>query len=43
MKIGADTKGVYVIAVTPFHPDGALDAASIDRMVDFYAAAASMA
>jgi len=28
--------GVYTIAVTPFLPDGALDLASIDRMVDFY-------
>ncbi|MEI4472970.1 dihydrodipicolinate synthase family protein [Frigidibacter sp. MR17.24] len=31
--------GVYVIAPTPFLPDGALDLASLDRMVDFYAAA----
>ncbi|WP_210603538.1 dihydrodipicolinate synthase family protein, partial [Staphylococcus aureus] len=29
-------KGVYVIAVTPFTDDGALDLASIDSMVDFY-------
>lgn len=29
-------KGVYIIAVTPFHPDGALDLDSTDRMVDFY-------
>ena len=29
-------KGVYVIAVTPFADDGALDLASVDRMVDFY-------
>ena len=29
-------KGVYVIAVTPFADDGALDLASIDRMVEFY-------
>jgi 4-hydroxy-tetrahydrodipicolinate synthase len=28
--------GVYVIAVTPFAEDGALDLASADRMVDFY-------
>lgn len=28
--------GVFTIAVTPFLPDGALDPASIDRMVDFY-------
>jgi len=30
------TKGVFTIAVTPFHPNGALDVASIDRMVDAY-------
>lgn len=29
-------RGVFVIAVTPFLPDGALDKASIDSMVDFY-------
>ena len=29
-------KGVYVIAPTPFHPDGRIDDASIDRMTDFY-------
>jgi len=29
-------KGVYVIAPTPFHPDGRIDEASIDRMTDFY-------
>ncbi|WP_229428714.1 dihydrodipicolinate synthase family protein [Microvirga pudoricolor] len=28
--------GVYVIAVTPFREDGALDLDSTDRMVDFY-------
>lgn len=32
----ADAKGVYVIAVTPFNPDGTIDEASTDRMVDFY-------
>jgi 4-hydroxy-tetrahydrodipicolinate synthase len=31
--------GVFVIAVTPFASDGALDMASVDRMVDFYEAA----
>lgn len=35
-RLTADAKGVYVIAVTPFHPDGAIDMESIDRMVDFY-------
>ena len=29
-------KGVYVIAVTPFTDEGALDFASTDRLVDFY-------
>jgi 4-hydroxy-tetrahydrodipicolinate synthase len=29
-------KGVYVIAPTPFLPDGRVDEASIDRMTDFY-------
>ncbi|WP_022703633.1 dihydrodipicolinate synthase family protein [Pseudorhodobacter ferrugineus] len=28
--------GVYVIAVTPFLPDGSVDMDSTDRMVDFY-------
>jgi 4-hydroxy-tetrahydrodipicolinate synthase len=31
-----DARGVYVIAVTPFHPDGRIDMESCDRMVDFY-------
>lgn len=39
MTISHDTKGVYAIAPTPFAPDGTLDAASLDRMVDFYEAA----
>lgn len=34
--ISTETKGVFVIAVTPFHEDGAVDHESIDRMVDFY-------
>jgi 4-hydroxy-tetrahydrodipicolinate synthase len=29
-------RGVYVIAATPFHEDGRIDAASTDRMVEFY-------
>jgi len=36
MKLSADAKGVFVIAPTPFHDDGAVDTASIDRMCDFY-------
>ena len=39
MTVGPDTRGVYAIAPTPFHPDGALDTASLDRVVDFYEAA----
>ena len=30
------TKGVYVIAPTPFHPDGRIDDSSVDRMTDFF-------
>ncbi len=29
-------KGVFTIAATPFRPDGALDAESLERMTDFY-------
>lgn len=29
-------RGVFPIAATPFTPDGALDLASVDRLVDFY-------
>ncbi|MFK7836329.1 MAG: dihydrodipicolinate synthase family protein [Sulfitobacter sp.] len=32
----SEARGVYVIAVTPFHPDGRIDFDSCDRMVDFY-------
>lgn len=35
-KLNAAAKGVYLIAVTPFTENGALDLASTDRMVDFY-------
>ncbi|WHA43780.1 dihydrodipicolinate synthase family protein [Agrobacterium larrymoorei] len=34
--INSSTKGVFVIAVTPFNEDGSLDNASVDRMGDFY-------
>jgi 4-hydroxy-tetrahydrodipicolinate synthase len=34
-----ETRGVYAIAPTPFTEAGAVDEASIDRMVDFYRAA----
>jgi 4-hydroxy-tetrahydrodipicolinate synthase len=30
--------GVYVIAPTPFHPDGRIDESSLDRMTDFFLA-----
>ncbi|MCM2251717.1 MAG: dihydrodipicolinate synthase family protein [Ramlibacter sp.] len=36
MQITAQARGVYVIAPTPFTADGALDLASIDRLVAFY-------
>jgi 4-hydroxy-tetrahydrodipicolinate synthase len=39
MKLRGDAKGVYVIAPTPFHPDGRIDDASVDRMTDFFVAA----
>ena len=31
-----EARGVYVIAPTPFHPDGRIDESSIDRMSDFF-------
>jgi 4-hydroxy-tetrahydrodipicolinate synthase len=34
--LDTSANGVYVIAVTPFLDDGRIDAASTDRMVDFY-------
>jgi len=36
MKLTTDARGVYVIAPTPFHPDGRIDDSSIDRMTDFF-------
>lgn len=38
-RLTTSAKGVFVIAVTPFHPDGRIDMESCDRMVDFYLAA----
>ena len=35
-KLTTKAAGVFVIAVTPFHPDGRIDFESCDRMVDFY-------
>ena len=34
-RLDASATGVYLIAVTPFTDNGALDLASTDRMVDF--------
>jgi 4-hydroxy-tetrahydrodipicolinate synthase len=39
MPLDHAAQGVFPIAVTPFLPDGRLDAHSIDRMTDFYLAA----
>ncbi len=36
MKLDGNARGVYVIAPTPFHPDGRIDDSSIDRMTDFF-------
>lgn len=36
MLLDNKAAGVYAIAPTPFHDDGAIDWASMDRMVDFY-------
>jgi 4-hydroxy-tetrahydrodipicolinate synthase len=38
MKL-SNASGVYVIAPTPFHPDGRIDDASVDRMTDFFVGA----
>ena len=35
-KLDEAAKGVYVITVTPFKDDGALDLESTDRVIDFY-------
>jgi 4-hydroxy-tetrahydrodipicolinate synthase len=39
MSLTNQAHGVYVIAPTPFHEDGRVDEASLDRMTDFYLAA----
>ncbi|QBI54971.1 dihydrodipicolinate synthase family protein [Streptomonospora litoralis] len=36
MPITASERGVFAIAPTPFHDDGALDRTSLDRLTDFY-------
>lgn len=35
-RLTTEAAGVFVIAVTPFFPDGGIDLDSCDRMVDFY-------
>ena len=37
MKLTAKAAGTFAIAPTPFHDDGRIDDASIDRLTDFYA------
>ncbi|HEX6956904.1 MAG TPA: dihydrodipicolinate synthase family protein [Ferrovibrio sp.] len=39
MRLDSSAAGVYPIAPTPFHPDGSIDEASIDRLIDAYIAA----
>ena len=36
MKLTPDAKGVSPIAPPPYHEDGAIDTASIDKLIDFY-------
>ncbi|WP_338665954.1 dihydrodipicolinate synthase family protein [Pararoseomonas sp. SCSIO 73927] len=36
MPLNHSARGVYPIAPTPFHADGRVDFASVDRMTDFY-------
>ena len=36
--IGPDTRGVYIISVTPFTDAGEIDWASVDTLVEFYLA-----
>lgn len=36
MPLAPDARGVFPIAPTPFHDDGRIDDASIDRLADFY-------
>lgn len=39
MMLTESASGVYIIAATPFHDDGAIDFQSINRLVEFYIAA----
>ena len=35
-QIGPDTRGVYIISVTPFTDAGEIDWGSVDTLVEFY-------
>jgi len=35
-KLDATARGVFIIAATPFRPDGTLDLAAADRLIEFY-------
>ena len=35
-KLSEKTKGVYIIAATPFLDNGSIDLESVDRLIDFY-------
>src|SRR5436190_21559214 len=37
-RLDEAARGVFPISATPFAPDGALDLASLDRLMDFYLA-----
>jgi 4-hydroxy-tetrahydrodipicolinate synthase len=37
MRLNTEARGMYVIAPTPFLPDGKIDFNSVDRLTDFYA------
>jgi len=39
MNRADQARGIFVIAPTPFHPDGRIDESSVDRMTDFFLAA----
>ena len=35
-RLDETARGVYIISATPFSDDGALDYASLDRLIEFY-------
>jgi 4-hydroxy-tetrahydrodipicolinate synthase len=38
LRLESSARGVFPIAPTPFHPDGRIDFASLDRLIDHYVA-----